>query len=338
MKTTRGRIFGAFPFLAALICALLLLSVNAAAEENLKKASFLPAWLPQAQFAGYYVAFEKGFYRDHGIDLTIIPGGPSRPSDWYLEQGLTEFSILWLPRGIQMRAQGQPVVNLAQIVQRSGLMLVAKKKSGIRTPKELEGKKVSIWGGGFQIQPYALFRKYGVSVKTIPQSSSVNLFLRGGVDAVSAMWYNEYHTILNSGLNPEELTTFFFNEFDLNFPEDGIYTLERVYKKDPALCCGFVQASLEGWRYAFAHESEAIDIIIDHRRKMGLPASRAHQEWMLEKIKELIEPYDLAARRIGVLSETDYERVSASLVKENMIETTPAFTSFYKSCHDDIQK
>ena len=328
MNATRGRILAP---LAVLLVILLFAPWGAAAGQKLKKASFLPAWLPQAQFAGYYVAYEKGFYRDHGIELTIIPGGPSHPSDWYLDQGLTEFAILWLPRGIQMRSSGAPVVNLAQIVQRSGLMLVAKKSSGIMSPEDMDGKKISVWGGGFQLQPHALFKKYGLSVEMIPQSSSVNLFLRGGVDVASAMWYNEYHTILNTGVNPDELTTFFFSEFDLNFPEDGIYTLERVYKKDPALCCAFVRASLEGWRYAFAHSGEAIDILMSYRKKMGLPISRVHQEWMLDKMRELIEP-GYAERKIGVLSEDDYERVATSLMKEKMIETAPPFTIFHKSC------
>jgi len=336
MNTTRRRILAILPLLAVLI-GILCAWPGAAAGRDLKKASFLPAWLPQAQFAGYYVAYEKGFYRDHGIDLTIIPGGPSHPSDWYLGQGLTEFAILWLPRGIQMRSSGTPVVNLAQIVQRSGLMLVAKKSSGIKSPEDMNGKKISTWGGGFQIQPNALFKKYGLSVEIIPQSSSVNLFLRGGVDVASAMWYNEYHTILNTGINPDELTTFFFSDFDLNFPEDGIYTLERVYKKDPSLCCAFVRASLEGWRYAFAHSGEAVDILMSYREKMGLPASRVHQEWMLRKIEELIEP-NYSKRKIGVLSEADYQRVSASLEKEQMIETTPPFSSFYKSCDADSKK
>ena len=114
----------------------------------------------------------------------------------------------------------------------------------------------------FRFNRKPFFKKYNLQVKVIPQSFSVNLFLRDGVDVASAMWYNEYHTIINSGLNPDELTPFFFHEHGLNFPEDGIYTLEKTFKKDPALSCAFVKASIEGWLYAFSHPEEALDIVL----------------------------------------------------------------------------
>ena len=110
------------------------------------------------------------------------------------------------------------------------------------------------------------------------------------MDAASAMWYNEYHTIVNAGINPEELTTFSFAELGLNFPEDGIYTLEETLRRDPELACAFVKASLEGWLYAFSHPEEAVGIVLDYAAQAKIPANRAHQKWMLAKMKELILP------------------------------------------------
>ena len=109
-------------------------------------------------------------------------------------------------------------------------MLIAKKRSGIESVRDLEGKRIGLWGGNFQIQPMAFFRKYDLSVTTVPLYSTVNLFLKGAVEAASAMWYNEYHIILNSGYNPDELTLFFFSDFGLNFPEDGLYCIEETYR------------------------------------------------------------------------------------------------------------
>jgi NitT/TauT family transport system substrate-binding protein len=315
-----------------ILCIVLFFKATSAmaGEMALKKASFIPQWAPQAQFAGYYVAYERGIYKKHGIDLTIIPGGPDHPSSDFLEAGKADFATLWLSSGIQKRAHGVKLVNIAQMMQRSALMLVAKKSSGIKTPQDINGKKVGLWGPIFQIQPRAFFKKYNLRVKIIPQSYSVNLLLRNGVDVASAMWYNEYHIILNSGLNPDELTTFFFHEHGLNFPEDGIYTLEDTFQKDPSLCCAFVEASIEGWLYAFGHPEEALDIILKYMAKAHISANRVHQKWMLERMEDLILPHDIT---MGRLLPEDYNRVGQGLKENSLIKEVPDFKSFYRKCY-----
>ena len=305
-----------------------LVTVDALAGE-LKKALFIPQWVPQAQFAGYYVAYEHGIYEKYGIDLTIVPGGPENSPSDLLKSGYAQFATLWLSTGIEMRAQGTRVINIAQMMQRSALMLIAKKSSGIKTPQDMNGKKVGLWGPIFQIQPRAFFRKYNLEIKEVRQSFSVNLFLRDGVDVVSAMLYNEYHTILNSGLNPDELTPFFFHEHGLNFPEDGIYTLEETFQKDPGLCEAFVKASIEGWRIAFAHPEEALDIVMKNLGKAYIPATRVHQKWMLRKTKDLMLPPG-AGIPIGTLLPEDYCRVANGLKENGLINQIPDFKSFYQ--------
>jgi NitT/TauT family transport system substrate-binding protein len=318
----------------ALALLLLLLAVPAAAgETGLKKATFIPQWVPQAQFAGYYVALDKGIYRKHGIDLEILPGGPDAPADALLREGKADFATLWLSTTIPLRAEGVPIVNLAQMMQQSALMLVAKKASGIHEPEDMDGKKVGLWGPIFQIQPRAFFRKYGLDVDVVRQSFSVNLFLRDGVDVASAMWYNEYHTIINSGLNPDELTTFFFHEHGLNFPEDGIYALEETRRRDPELCRAFVRASIEGWNYAFDHPGEALNIVMHNLEKAHIPATRVHQRWMLERMQDLIRPEGTDVP-VGTLRREDYLRVAEGLKANGMIETIPPFETFYRSCID----
>ena len=307
-----------------------------AAENVLKKASFIPHWSPQAQFAGYYVAYEKGFYKKRGIDLTILQGGPDRPSSQFLTTGKTDFATMWLSTAVRLAANGQEIINIAQIIQRSALMLVAKKSSNIKTPQDINGKKVSLWGEDFQIQPKAFFKRYNLDVKIIPQSFSVNLFLRGGVDVASAMWYNEYHTIINSGLNPDELTTFLFHEHGLNFPEDGIYTLEKTFKKDPALAGAFVKSSIEGWLYAFSHPEEALDIVLKYISQAKIPANRVHQKWMLNRMKDLISPPD--GSPIGMLQPRDYERVDYELKENDLVKRTPSYYSFFVRCDKDVEK
>jgi len=302
-----------------------------AQETALTKASFIPQWVPQAQFAGYYVAYELGFYAKHGIDLTLIPGGPDRPASELLKTGKADLATMWLSTAIQERAAGVKLVNIAQMVQKSALLLVAKKSRGIKTLQDIDGKKVGLWGAEFRIQPLALFAKYHLNMQIIPQTYSVNLLLRDGVDVASAMWYNEYHTLLNAGLNPDELTTFFFHDYGLNFPEDGIYVMEQTLREKPGLACAFVEASIEGWRYAFDHQDLALDVIIKYLSREHLPANRMHQRWMLQRMQDVMVLPD-NPNSMGCLSQNDYQSVSELLKEYGLIEIIPDFHSFCREC------
>jgi len=216
-------------------------------------------------------------------------------------------------------------------------MLIAKKSRHITKPQDMDGKKVSLWGDEFQVQPKAFFRKYDLNVQIVPQSFSVNLFLRDGVDVASAMWYNEYHTIINSGLNPDELTTFFFHDHGLNFPEDGIYTLEETFKRDPSLSRAFVRATIEGWGYAFSRPEEALDIVLRHIEQAKIPANRTHQKWMLNRMKDLTALSEPPGS-IGMLQPTDCQRVSHVLKESGLIDVTPDYESFFVWCGKDVEK
>ena len=317
---------------------LIIICVAPAEGDTLKKVSFIPQWVPQAQFAGYYIGLEKGIYKKHGIDLTIITGGPDYSPSELLTDGRADFASLWLSTGIQIRAEGEKIFNIAQIMQRSALMLVAKKANGIEKPRDMNGRKVGLWGPVFQMQPRAFFKKYDLAVQVIPQSFSVNLFLRDGVDVASAMWYNEYHTLLNCGIDPDELTTFFFHEHGLNFPEDGIYVLEETYNKDPELCVAFVLASIEGWRYAFDHPDEALAVTMRNLKKEHIPTTLVHQKWMLERMKDLILTENGEDTDIGGLLIEDYSRVARGLKSMGLIDSVPGFTSFYKVIRDKDEK
>ena len=326
-----------FQILGLILGLILGVPPSGAAEATLKKASFLPQWSPQAQFAGYYVAYEKGFYKAQGIDLTILQGGPNQPPTEFLEGRKADFVSIWLSTAIQRRSSGIKLINIGQMVQRSALMLVSKKSSQIRTPQDMNGKKVGLWGADFQIQPKAFFRKNHLQVTVVPQSYSVNLFLRGGVDVASAMWYNEYHTLLNSGLDPDELTPFFFHDHGLNFPEDGIYTLEDTFRRDPGLSCALLKASMEGWLYAFSHPEESLNIVHSYIARAKVPANRIHQRWMLARMKDLILPADRSAIP-GILQPLDYERVGRELLESGLIKGIPDYNSFFVRCHDRAEK
>lgn len=310
-----------------LLALLIAFSAPPARSAELKKVTFLPQWLPQAQFAGYYVAREKGIYRQNGLDVTILRGGPDFPSSAMLARKRADFTTLFLSTAIQKRAGGLPLVNIAQVGQRSAFMLVAKKKSWISSAEDLNGRKVSLWQD-FELQPLAFFRKYRLQMKIIPQGGTMNLFLRGGVDVVSAMWYNEYHMLLSSGLNDDELTPFFFDRYGLNFPEDGIYCLEETLSKDRGLCRSFALASLEGWRRAFERPEEALGIVMKYVREAQVGTNRTHQKWMLARMKDIILPPARTAP-MGLLSEADFFRVAEELKGSGIIRETPSYPQFH---------
>lgn len=299
-----------------------------AADNKLVRVSLLPQWIPQAQFAGYMVAQEKGFYRDAGLDLTLLRGGPDSPTFELLSKRQATFGVQWLSTAIRGRSDGTPVVNIGQIVQRSSLMLVAKKSSGIRKLTDLDGKNVGCWEGDFRIQPLALFRIHDLTVRLVPMYETVNLFLKGGVSAVAAMWYNEYHTIINSGLNKDELTTFFFADLGLNFPEDGLYCLEETLKERPDVCRRFVDASLKGWVYALEHQDEALNIVMKDVRAAATGTNRAHQRWMLSRMLDLIFPQG-DRTGLGKLKKSDYDHVAEVLKDLRLIKSAPDFSEFY---------
>jgi len=312
-------------------CLLLLLTNGSALAQALKPATFIPQWSPQAQFAGYFVAHAKGFYRQRGLDLTILRGGPDRPSGEMLASEQADFGTLFLTSGIALRAQGVAVVNVGQIVQRSALLLVARKTSSIVSPVDFNGKRVSVWGD-FQLQPLTFFRRNNLEVTIVPQGYTLNLFLLGGVDAASAMWYNEYHTILNAGIDADELNTFFLADHGLNFPEDGIYCLETTLQRDPAMVRAFVQGSLAGWRYAFDHPEEALDVVMQHVTMANLPTNRVHQKWMLARMADIIRPPQ-STQAMGTLMATDYRFVTEQLFGSGIINTIPEYEIFHDPNH-----
>jgi len=162
---------------------------NPAKTRALTKVTFIPQWVPQAQFAGYYITLETGIYKKkYGLDVEIISGGPQRSSADYLKNRKADFASLWLVSGIDLCNQGIEVVNLAQIVQRSALMLVTKKSSGILKLKDVNGHKVGLWDPPFATQPKIFFQQQKIKVISLQQSYSINLFLRDSVAVASAMW------------------------------------------------------------------------------------------------------------------------------------------------------
>lgn len=305
-------------------CLLSVTSVHAG-----DKVSLALQWYPQAQFAGYFMAQKKGIYSRHGLDVEIIHGGADTDSLDLLENNKADYGTAFLSTAMERRSNGVPLVNVGQIVQRSALMLITRKDSGIDTIQDLEGARIGTWGNKFQLQPTALFYRENLDVTFVRQSPSFELFMRGGLDAVLAMWYNEYHRLIAYGLNPDEMTTFFFSDLDLNQPEDGIYCLESTFESSPETAASLVRASAEGWEYAFAHPEETVDTILRIMKESNIRANRAHQTWMLARMQNIILA-EGEAQLNTALKRSDFEKTKEALLTTGVIENDISFNDFYK--------
>ena len=295
----------------------------------------LPYWVPSAQFAGYYVGIEKGIFQKHGIDLEIVPFEPLMSTASIIKDKKTDFALLWLVNAIDIRDKGVDIVNIAQLSSRSSLMFITKKSSSISRLEDMNGKRAGIWIG-FERQPEALFRKFNLDVKIIPIGSTNNLFLQGGVDILNANWFDEYHSVINNGINEDELNKFYFADYGLNFLEDGIYCLDEMVKNDPGLCAAFMEAALESWNYAFNNQEEAIDIVIKFAMKLNQPVNHSHQKWMLSVYKALYFSPGSTAINTS-LDEKDYDAIQQIVLESGFINKVTPYHSFYKP-YDKLNK
>ena len=319
---------------AATLCAVAALAwglyaggQNASGEGRPEKATLILLWEPEALFAGYYMAVEKGFYRDHGLDVAILPGGPAIDPIDSLTSGRADFALSFLSGAIGAAAEGVPLVNVGQVVNRSSMMIVAR-RSVIKDRDDLDGKRVSLWGKSLRSAYLGYFKSARIQPRILPQYYTVNLFLQGGADACAAMEYNEYHTILQAGIDPDELTTFFMRDAGFGFPEDGIYTLAATARERPDVCRELVAASLEGWEYSRQHPEEAVDTVMVHAAAAHVPTNRVHERWMLDHVLAAVFPGVHDDWRLGVLSRVDYERTRAIMIGEGLIAGAPSYERF----------
>jgi NitT/TauT family transport system substrate-binding protein len=296
-------------------------------------------WQPQAQFAGYLMAKEKGFFRAEGLgEVTIQWSAAGQRPLALLAERKVDFCTAWLCEALAQRAQGRRVVLLAQVIERSTMTFVARRRpddttpggKNIVTPADMTGRRVGLWGGDFDVPPKAFFKKYNVEPVIVPQSTSMVPFLRGAVDVASAMHYNEYHKLLEAGLRPEDLQVFHLSQYGMDFPEDGLYCHEDLRRQQPDRCAAMVKAVTRGWQYASGHEAETLDAVMDYCGREHVRTSRNHQRWMLRSILEAMGPRPGdSPESCGRLKAEIYRSVAEELVRQKVIDRAPPFESFY---------
>jgi NitT/TauT family transport system substrate-binding protein len=290
--------------------ALALAAFTGVAAHAADKVTVQLKWVPQAQFAGYYVAQEKGYYKAEGLDVTIKPGGPDISPVQVIAGNGADVVVNWMPDALAAREAGVPLVNIAQVFNRSGLMLTCKKSSGVNTPKDLKGKTLGVWYGGNEYPFLNWMSKLGykpdTDIKVLKQGFNVDPLLQNQAACVSTMIYNEYWQIIDAGVKESDLVTFFYEDQGVASLEDGLYVMEAKLK-DPAFVAKmskFLKASFKGWNDAVKNPEEAAKIVVAN--DMSGSASIPVQKRQMENVAKLITTAN--TKKMGYLEPAAYER------------------------------
>ncbi|MBU0492648.1 MAG: ABC transporter substrate-binding protein [Chloroflexi bacterium] len=284
-------------------------------------------WVTQAQFAGYYVALDKGWYREEGIDLTIMPGGPDITPVDLVSAGTRDFGTTLLADLTVSVQKGTPVVSIGQIQQKNGLLLIAKKTSGVTGPQDFKGKRVGVWLGSWQAQFDALIAQAGIppnDFDLVAQGWSMDPFLAGELDVASAMIYNEYHVVLESGVKTEDMNVIDYANYGLDFPGDTLFTSRKMVEQKPDLCVRMLRASLRGWQYAIDHPAEAADIVLKYDESKV--QTREHQLSMMVEIAKLVQ---MEGRSLGRTDEAAIKRTIDTLLQYKILSGPVESTNVY---------
>ena len=272
-------------------------------------------WVTQAQFAGYYVAKDKGFFKAEGIDITIKPGGPDIAPPQVIAGGGADVVVEWMPAALAARERGVALVNIAQPFKRSGMMLTCRRDAGVTTPADFKDKTLGVWFFGNEYPFMAWMAKLGLKtdgspggVRVIKQGFNVDPIIQRQAACVSTMTYNEYWQVIDAGLTPEQLAVFNYTDQGVSTMEDGLYVLENRLS-DPAFTARmgkFLRAAMRGWEYARANPDEAAKIVLDNDASGA--QKEPHQKRMMGEINKL------TAGSTGRLDPADFDRTVTTLM------------------------
>ncbi len=277
-------------------------------------------WVAQGQFAGYFVAKDKGFYEEEGLDVEIKNGGPDIAPEQVIAGGGADVIVTWMAAGLAARDKGVPLVNIAQPFAKSGLQLICPKDGPIQTEADFKGHTLGVWFFGNEYPFYAWMNKIGMptdggpeGVTVLKQSFDVQPLIQKQADCISVMTYNEYWQAIDAGFKPEDLIVFNYTEMGNDLLEDGLYVLEDQLK-DPAFVdkmVRFVRASMKGWKYAVENPDEAAEMVMDNGGE-----DENHQKRMVGEVAKLIGD--------GRLDQTTYERTAKALLDQKIISKEPS--------------
>ena len=266
-----------------MIAVILAYSLSAMAQ---KEIVFSPQWTAQAQFAGFYVADAKGYYREAGLNVRIQHPSASNSCINQLKEGKSQIITLQLSSALRFINEGIPLINVMQILQNNSQVIVSHKP--LKSIQDLKGKRVGCWKAGFSELAFIMDKQLQVGIEWIPFISHVNLYISKAIDATMAQDYNELFQLKLAGQRIQDNQVIYLSDIGFNVPEDGLYVTADYYREHKAEIDKFAAASKKGWEWAAQHPKETLDIVMDACEKYNVKTNRHAQQWMLQKITNLL--------------------------------------------------
>ena len=263
---------------------LALLLVAAASSRAQERFVFTPQWTAQAQFAGYYVAQEMGFYKEAGIDVEIVHPSATLSAMNRMRNNESQATTLQLCQAMEIIDGGIPLVNILQTSMNNAMVIVSRR--GV-DPLTQKGARVGIWSVGFGQLAICMSLRDGLDYEWIRFATNVNLFIKGAIDATLAMSYNEYYQLVQAGYEMTDTNVYRFCDHGYNVQEDGVYMTREYYEKHKEQAHKFAEASRRGWEWAAEHPEETLDIVMQYVRKDNIVTNRTLQRLMLEDVLRL---------------------------------------------------
>jgi NitT/TauT family transport system substrate-binding protein len=304
-------------------------SATTAAPAELTPVSLQLQWFAQAQFAGYYAADALGYYEDEGLDMTILEGAVEIVPQQVVATGGAEFGLAWVPKALVSNEEGAGLVNVGQVFQRSGTLMVSWADSGITEPADWEGKIVGNWGFGNEFELTAAIEQEGVTVgELVAQNFDMEALLNREIDAAEAMTYNEYAQVLEAVnpdtgelYQPEDLNVIDFNDVGTAMLQDSVWVTEDYANNNGDVVEAFLTASFRGWIYCRDNPEECAGIVLD----VGPTLGKSHQEWQMNEINALIWP---SSGGIGVMDQALWDQTVEVATSQNVIAADPGDGAF----------
>ena len=245
---------------------------------------FTPQWTAQAQFAGFYVAEAKGFFREAGVKVKIEHPSVTQSAMSRIRSNASQATTLQLCQAIEIVDGGFPLVNILQTSMNNGMVIISARG---KDPLTQKGAKVGIWSVGFGQLAIIMSLKEHLDYKWVRFAQDINLFLTGALDATLALSYNEYYQLIQAGLELDEKCVYRFCNHGYNVQEDGVYMTRAYYEQHREQARKFAAACRKGWEWAAKHPEEALDIVMKQVEDNKIATNRVMQRLMLKEVLRL---------------------------------------------------